>query len=58
MPHYPFDTTRGTHPVPLPHVGRHGKDTIIYIDSGDFREVDDKSFYGLAPNKGKYVLSV
>jgi len=32
-------------------VGREGKDTVIYIDRGDFREVDDKSFYGLAPNK-------
>ena len=45
VPHMPFDASLGTHPVPG------GDEKTIYIESSDFRLVDDKDFYGLAPNK-------
>ena len=50
VPHFPFDAKRGSHAVPLPKVNTQGE-IIIYIDHSDFRMVDDKDFYGLAPNK-------
>jgi len=39
----PTDTTRGSHTVEMT--------SIIYIDASDFRLQDEKSYYGLAPNK-------
>ena len=50
VPHFPFDVTRGTHPVPLPKVNAEGN-VELYIDEGDFRMEDNSDFYGLAPNK-------
>lgn len=39
----PTDASMGSHTVEMTDV--------IYIDSSDFRMVDDKSYFGLAPNK-------
>eukprot|EP00605_Chrysophyceae_sp_TOSAG23-4_P001647 GSChrysophyteH1.ASY1.ANO1.1808.1 assembled CDS len=50
VPNFPFDVTRGTHPVPLPTPNADGN-VELYIDNGDFRMVDDPDFFGLAPNK-------
>lgn len=45
VPHMPFDASLGYHPVPA-----HDED-FVYIEQADFRQVDDKDFFGLAPNK-------
>ena len=50
VPHFPFDTSRGSHPVPLPAANAQGE-RELYIDQSDFRLVDDKDFFGLAVNK-------
>lgn len=43
VPNSPTDPTLGSHTVEMTDV--------IYIDSSDFRSKDEKSYYGLAPNK-------
>ena len=50
VPHFPFDASRGSHPVPLPVANAKGE-TEIYIDQSDFRVVDDSNFFGLSINK-------
>lgn len=45
VPNFPFDLSRGTHPVPI--------ESELYIDRSDFRMVDSDDYFGLAP--GKYV---
>jgi glutaminyl-tRNA synthetase len=50
VPNFPFDLTRGTHPVPVPIMDNDGN-TIIYIDGNDFRLEDDPDYFGLAPDK-------
>lgn len=42
-PNFPRDPSLGSRPLPITNV--------VYIESSDFREVDDASFYGLAPGK-------
>lgn len=43
MPNHPKDASLGSRPLKL--------SGAIYIEASDFREVDDKNYYGLAPGK-------
>jgi glutaminyl-tRNA synthetase len=43
VPNFPFDSSRGSHSVPL--------EAIVYVDRADVRLVDSEDFYGLAPQK-------
>ena len=53
VPDFPFDPTRGSHPITM--------EQVVYIDRSDFRLVDDPDYYGLAPNKSvslKYAFAI
>lgn len=53
VPDFPFDPSRGSHPVNVTQV--------IFIDRSDFRLKDDTDYFGLAPNKLvglKYLFAI
>ncbi|KAF9579209.1 hypothetical protein BGW38_004620, partial [Lunasporangiospora selenospora] len=50
VPNKPRDPSMGEHQIPFTRV--------VYIDGSDFREVDDKDFFRLAPNKTVGLLNV
>ena len=41
IPHYPFDPSRGHHPLAMTHE--------IYIDAADIRTEASSNFFGFAP---------
>lgn len=52
-PNHPVNKERGSRDMPFSRV--------VYIDRNDFREVDSKSYFGLAPNKEvglKYAYNI
>lgn len=50
LPFDPKDPSKGTHTVPFTRT--------IYIDRGDFREVDSKDYFRLAPGKAVGLMKV
>ncbi|KAF9351081.1 hypothetical protein BGX26_010814 [Mortierella sp. AD094] len=50
VPNKPRDPSMGEHTIPFTHE--------IWIDGSDFKEVDDKNFYRLAPGRSVGLLNV